>query len=76
VKEALGSLSRAGCDGRSGKKTRVGGRIGLSTITRYHLVDVIGTVRKTRAKEGMGTYPGPGVRGDRGIWPGWVGGKE
>jgi hypothetical protein len=59
VKDEFGSLSRAGCEGRSVKMIRVGGRIGLSIITRYHLVGVFGTVRRTRATEGMGTIPGP-----------------
>jgi hypothetical protein len=42
VKEELGSLSRAGCEGRSGKMARVGGRIRLSTITRYHYLVYMG----------------------------------
>jgi hypothetical protein len=76
VKEALGSLSRAGCEGSSGKIAWLGGRIGLTTITRYHLVGVFGTVRTTRRKEGIGTISRPGKEGGSGIWPGWVGEKE
>jgi hypothetical protein len=76
VKDELGSLSRAGCEGRSGKMASLGGRIGLSTITRYHLVGVFGTVRRTRAEEGIGTISRAGRERGSGIWPGWLGGKE
>jgi hypothetical protein len=72
----LGPRYEAGGEGRSGKMASLGGRIGLSTITRYHLVGVFGTVRRTRAKKGIGTISRAGREGGSGIWPGWVGGKE
>jgi hypothetical protein len=76
VKEEFGSLSRAECEGKSGKMARVGGRIILSTITKYHLFGVFGTVRRTRAKEEIGTISRAGREGGSGIWPGWLGGQE
>jgi hypothetical protein len=75
VKEVLGTLSRAGWEGGSGKMARVGGRIGLSTITRYHLVGVFGAVRRTRAKEGMRTISRAGREAGSGNLD-RVGGRE
>jgi hypothetical protein len=46
---------------------RVGGRAGLGTISTALWEGGLLTVEGTRVKEAWGVYPGPVVRGDRGI---------
>jgi hypothetical protein len=54
---------------------RLGGRVGLGTITRALFVCGLGTVGRTRATEGMATISGAGWEGGSGKWPGCVGGQ-
>jgi hypothetical protein len=51
VKKALGTLSRAGWEGGSGKMARVCGRVGLGTIINDNFVCQLGNVGRPHAKE-------------------------
>jgi hypothetical protein len=64
--EALGSLSLAGWEGGSGKMSRVGGRVGLGTITKDHFVCRFGNVSRPCAKEGLVTISRAGWEGRSG----------
>jgi hypothetical protein len=55
AKKELEILSLDWWEGGSWKMALMGGCVGLGTITRYILVGGFGTVRRTRAKEGLGT---------------------
>jgi hypothetical protein len=74
--EELGSLSRAGREGGSGKMARVCGRVGLGTITMAHfIVDLEMWADRVRRSYWV-LYPGPGGWADGGKWPGCVGGQN
>jgi hypothetical protein len=61
VKEALGTLPRAGCEGGSAKMARVGGRVEVGAIRTISFVDLGIWADRLRRRD-WGLYPGPGVR--------------
>jgi hypothetical protein len=61
--EGLGTISRAGWEGGSGKFSRMGGRAVLGAISTGVWDGVLGTVGGTRVKEVLGTLARVGWEG-------------